>query len=167
MPIGRKPRQKPRHKPRRPTRAREGTPEPQNHNNTPPSPPEGGSSGGSIAIEETYLTTRGRRRRRRVTVDLDEVRRTLGVPGPTDRAAWNRIRELLIERVGESTFEIWLDAVGMIAVDADGALMLDGPDATSGWVRERYGGVIAECAGRAGATVRFASQAQAIAVGAR
>ena len=55
------------------------TPEPKQH---PPSPPEGGSSDESITIEETYLTDRGRRRRRRVNVNLDEVRRTLGVPGP-------------------------------------------------------------------------------------
>jgi hypothetical protein len=57
------------------------TPEPEHH---PPSPPEGGSSHESITIEETYLTDRGRRRRRRVNVNLDEVRRTLGVPGPAD-----------------------------------------------------------------------------------
>jgi hypothetical protein len=140
------------------------TPEPKEH---PPSPPEGGSSDQSITIEETYLTDRGRRRRRRVNVDLDEVRRTLGVPGPADHASWERIRMLLVERVGGSTFDIWLDAVQMVAVDTDGALVLDGPDGTRGWVRERYGGVIADCAGRAGGTVRFASEAQAFAVGAR
>jgi hypothetical protein len=141
------------------------TPEPKQH---PPSPPEGGSSHESITIEETYLTDRGRRRRRRVNVNLDEVRRTLGVPGPADHAAWQRTRELLVERVGESTFEIWLDAVGMVAVDTDdGALVLDGPDGTRSWVRERYGGVIADCAELAGATVRFASEAQVVAVGAR
>jgi hypothetical protein len=140
------------------------TPEVKEH---PPSPPEGGSSDQSITIEETYLTDRGRRRRRRVNVDLDEVRRTLGVPGPADHASWERIRMLLVERVGGSTFDIWLDAVQMVAVDTDGALVLDGPDGTRGWVRERYGGVIADCAGRAGGTVRFASEAQAFAVGAR
>jgi hypothetical protein len=144
------------------------TPEPQNQNTTPPSPPEGGSSHESITIEETYLTDRGRRRRRRVNVNLDEVRRTLGVPGPADHAAWQRTRELLVERVGESTFEIWLDAVGMVAVDTDdGALVLDGPDGTRGWVCERYGAVIAGCAELAGATVKFASEAQVVAVGAR
>jgi hypothetical protein len=102
-----------------------------------------------------------------VNVNLDEVRRTLGVPGPADHAAWQRTRELLVERVGESTFEIWLDAVEMLAVDTDGALVLDGPDGTRGWVRERYGGVIAGCAELAGATVKFASEAQVVAVGAR
>ncbi len=140
------------------------TPEPKEH---PPSPPEGGSSDQSITIEETYLTDRGRRRRRRVNVNLNEVRRTLGVPGPADHAAWEQIRQLLVERVGESTFDIWLDAVQMVAVDTDGALVLDGPEGTRGWVRERYERVIATCAGRAGGTVRFASEAQAIAVGAR
>jgi hypothetical protein len=140
------------------------TPEPKEH---PPSPPEGGSSDQSITIEETYVTDRGRRRRRRVNVNLNEVRRTLGVPGPADHAAWEQIRQLLVERVGESTFDIWLDAVQMVAVDTDGALVLDGPEGTRGWVRERYEGVIATCAGRAGGTVRFASEAQAVAVGAR
>jgi hypothetical protein len=140
------------------------TPEPKEH---PPSPPEGGSSDQSITIEETYLTDRGRRRRRRVNVNLNEVRRTLRVSGPADHAAWEQIRQLLVERVGESTFDIWLDAVQMVAVDTDGALVLDGPEGTRGWVRERYEGVIATCAGRAGGTVRFASEAQAVAVGAR
>ncbi len=139
------------------------TPEPKEH---PPAPEEG-SADQSITIEETYLTDRGRRRRRRVNVNLDEIRRTLGVPGPADHAVWERIRELLVERVGESTFDIWLDAVRMVAVDTDGALVLDGPEGTRSWVRERYGRVIADCAERAGGTVRFASEAQAVAVGAR
>jgi hypothetical protein len=56
----------------------------------------------------------------------------------------------------------------MVAVDTDdGALVLDGPDGTRGWVRERYGAVIAGCAELAGATVKFASAAQVVAVGAR
>jgi hypothetical protein len=100
----------------------------------------------------------------------DEVCRTLGVPGPADHAAWQQTRELLVERVGESMFAIWLDAVGMVAVDTDdGALVLvlDGADGTRGWVRERYGAVIAGCAELAGATVKFASEAQVVAVGAR
>ena len=65
-------------------------------------------------------------------------------------------------------FDIWLDAVRVVAVDTDdGALVLDGPDGTRGWVRERYGAVIADCAELAGATVKFASEAQVVAVGTR
>ena len=47
----------------------------------PPSPPEGGSPPDSILIEETYVTAHGRKRRRAVRIDLDEVRRGLGLPG--------------------------------------------------------------------------------------
>ena len=47
----------------------------------PPSPPDGGSSPDSILVEEAYVTARGRKRRRLVRVDLDEVRRGLGLPG--------------------------------------------------------------------------------------
>jgi len=100
-------------------------------------------------------------------VNLDEVRRTLGAPGPADHAALGTDPRASVERVGESTFDIWLDAVRMVAVDTDGALVLDGPEGTRRWVRERYGNVIADCAERAGGTVTFASEAQAVAVGAR
>jgi len=102
-----------------------------------------------------------------VTVSLEEVRRTLGVPGPGDHAAWEQVRELLIERVGRSAFEIWLTDVQIVAVDAEGALLLDAGGELRCWVRQRYGGVIAECATRANAAVRFASEAQSVAMAAQ
>jgi len=83
----------------------------------PPSPPAGGSSPDEILVEEAYVTERGRKRRRLVRVDLDAVRRGLGLPVLADRDAWGRIRARLRETVGESMFEIWLDPLELIAVD--------------------------------------------------
>ena len=83
-PFLRKPRQKPRHKPRHetpPLNARAGR-EPQNPRTQkdPPTPLWHESSSGSMLVEECYVTDRGRTRRRKVNVDLDEVRRGLGLP---------------------------------------------------------------------------------------
>jgi hypothetical protein len=102
-----------------------------------------------------------------VTVDLEAVRRTLGVPGAADLATWARIRRSLLALVGESTFAIWLEGIDVIAVDADAALVLDIPQGTRGWVTARFGRAIEGCAERAGRTVRFASEVQAAAGGAR
>jgi hypothetical protein len=143
--------------------------EPQNQRTKehPPNPPQGGRSENSITIEQTYTTGRGRRRSRRVNVNLDEVRRTLGVPGPSDHADWERIRELLVEAVGESTFAIWLEPVELIAIDADGALVLHAPPELRGWLQERFGRVVAQAAERAGRATRMADVAQSAAMGAR
>jgi hypothetical protein len=72
--------------------------EPQNQRTKdhPPNPPQGGLSENSITIEETYTTGSGRKRHRRVNVNLDKVRRRLGVPAPSDHADWERIRKLLV-----------------------------------------------------------------------
>ena len=86
----------------------------------PPSPPEGGSPPDAIFVEETYVTARGRKRRRSVRVDLDEVRRRLGIPDVADRDDWEQIRKRLRELVGDSTFEIWLEPLELIAIDSDG-----------------------------------------------
>jgi DnaA N-terminal domain len=143
--------------------------EPQNQRTKehPPDPPQGGRSENSITIEQTYTTGRGRRRSRRVNVNLDEVRRTLGVPGPSDHADWERIRELLLEAVGESTFAIWLEPVELIAIDPDGALVLHAPPELRGWLQERFGRVVAQAAERAGRATRMADLAQSAAMGAR
>ena len=93
----RKPRRKrgrkPRQKARRPTRAGR---EPQNPGTPggPPTPLAGGRPTRSMMIEQTYITDRGRRRRRMVAVDLDAVRRGLGIP-TADRCDWQWIRDLL------------------------------------------------------------------------
>ena len=128
-----------------PTRARERNPRTKEPKNTP-NPPQGGRSENSITIEETYATGSGRKRHRRVNVNLDEVRRTLGVPGPSDHADWSRIRKLLAEAVGESTFAIWFEPVELIAIDPDGSLVLHAPPGLRGWLQARFGLVVAQAA---------------------
>ncbi|MGB0096448.1 MAG: DnaA N-terminal domain-containing protein, partial [Solirubrobacteraceae bacterium] len=142
--------------------------EPQNQRTEehPPNPPEGGRSDNSITIEETYTTGSGRKRHRRVNVNLDEVRRTLGVPTACDHADWKRIRTLLAEAVGEGTFAIWLEPVELIAIDADGALVLHAPPELRGWLQERFGRVVAQAAERAGRATRMADVTRSTAMGA-
>jgi hypothetical protein len=133
----------------------------------PPSPPAGGSSPDEILVEEAYVTARGRKRHRLVQVDLDSVRRGLGLPVLPDRDAWDRIRVGLRDAVGDSTFEIWLDPLELIAVDTTDALVISAPPATCSWVRSRYAGVLTRCAEREGRALRLADEPErrAFAVG--
>ena len=126
----------------------------------PPSPPERGSSRDSIVVEEKYVTARGRTRRRAVRIDLDEVRRGLGLPGAGDRSDWAQVRKRLRELVGESMFEIWLEPLELIAIDASGTLVIDAPPATCSWLRHRYDRVIARCGEEASRALRFAEEAE-------
>jgi hypothetical protein len=138
-----------------------GGKEPQNPKaEYPPSPPEGGSPPDSIVIEQTYRTASGRRRSRAVRVDLAEVRRGLGLPAREDRAGWERIRSMLLEAVGESTFALWLEPLELIAVDRNGALVMAAPADTVSWVRDRFGRIIAACAERAGHELRLADESE-------
>ncbi len=77
-----------------------------------------------------------------VRVDLDEVRRGLEIPTAADRRDWQQIRELLEATVGESTFEIWLEPVELIAVDGERRLVLAAPPATAAWTSRRFGRVL-------------------------
>jgi hypothetical protein len=131
----------------------------------PPNPPAGGSSSDSILIEKTYITARGRKRRRHVRVDLDELRRGLGLSTLADRGDWERVRALLRDAVGESTFDIWLDQVELIAVDGCGVLVLAVNEQTASWVRERFGRLLADCVERTGREFRFASEPERRALG--
>jgi hypothetical protein len=124
----------------------------------PPNPPEGGSSRDAVFVEETYVTVRGRTRRRAVRIDLDDVRRGLGLPGANDRSDWDEIRKRLRALVGDSMFEIWLDPLELIAIDQSGALVVDAPPATFSWLRHRYRRVIARCAEEASRALRFAEE---------
>jgi DnaA N-terminal domain len=141
-----------------PPNARAGR-EPQNPRTHPPNPPEGAGSD-QVVIEETYLTERGRNRRRLVTVDLATVRSQLRAAGTEGRAAWEQIRELLLEAVGESTFAIWLDPLELVAVDPDGTLLVAVPEPIGGWVRTRFARVLASAADRNGRAVRFANEVE-------
>jgi hypothetical protein len=119
-----------------------------------------------MMIEQTYITDRGRRRRRLVRIDLDAVRRGLGIPTAEDRRDWRRIGELLKTKVGESQFDIWLEPVELIAIDSARKLVLAVPPESAGWTRERFGRVLAACASSVTREVRFADEPERRAVGA-
>jgi DnaA N-terminal domain len=132
----------------------------------PPNPPEGVRSQNSITIEETYTTTRGRTRSRPVNVNLDEVRRALGIPGPSDFADWARIREVLAQTVSEDTFAVWIEPVKLIAIDQHGALVLDAPPDLRSWLSGRFARLVERAAESAGRATRIADVAQSAAMSA-
>ena len=111
----------------------------------PPAPLKGEPAGRDL-VEETYATPHGRKRRRSIRVDLDEVRRHLGILGLVDRDDWEQVRDHLCELVGDSTFEIWLQPLELIAVDPVGTLVIAAPAATRGWVEQRFSRVLARAA---------------------
>jgi hypothetical protein len=118
-----------------------------------------------MIVEQVYTTERGRRRRRQVRIDLDEVRRRLGMPSTADRRDWQQIRELLQATVGESTFAIWLEPAELIAVDDERRLVVAVPASTASWTRERFGRLLTRCAERVGRELRFASEPEVHALG--
>jgi hypothetical protein len=126
----------------------------------PPNPPEGGSFGTEVFIEETYRTDRGRLRRRRVAIDVEATCSGFSMPTLADAIDWKRIRELMAARLGESQFEIWLSPLELRVVDASRALVVDVPDATRSWVRERFGRVIAGAGAEVGRVVLVADEAR-------
>ncbi|MGZ4266913.1 MAG: DnaA N-terminal domain-containing protein [Solirubrobacteraceae bacterium] len=135
--------------------------EPQNPRTIhPPNPPEGGSGAGQVLVEETYLTERGRRRRRLVAVDLTAVGERLRAAGEADLAAWEQVRAFLREAVGESTFEIWLALLELIAVDVESTLIVSTPAETVSWVTRRFGRVLDAAGGRAGRRLRVADEVE-------
>ena len=139
--------------------------EPQNpRTSDPPSPPGGGSVVDKILVEETYLTERGRTRRRPVKVDLAAVRERLAAAGAAEQAAWEQIRARLLQTVGESTFEIWLAPLELIAVDLAGSLVIDTPEATRSWAQTRFGRLLERCAADAGRAIRFAEELEHLAL---
>jgi hypothetical protein len=107
-------------------------------NNYPPNPPDGGSRTESVTIVEDFLTDRGRKRQRTVVVELDAIREQLRAASDGDLADWERIRDELKRRVGESTFEIWLAQLELAATDPGGRLVLAAPASTRSWVAERF-----------------------------
>jgi hypothetical protein len=130
--------------------------EPQNLSTFPPNPPGGGSSPGQVTVVETYLSERGRRRKRAVVVDLDVARRQLRPPGAGDRDVWAAVRGELLRMVGESTFEIWLTGLELVAVNAESQLLLSCPTGTRAWVSSRFAGALNRAASRLGHAVRVA-----------
>jgi chromosomal replication initiation ATPase DnaA len=109
-------------------------------------------------IEETYLTARGRQRRRPVRVDLDEVRRGLGLPGVADRSDWEQIRKRLRASIGESSFEVWLEPLELIAIDRTGALVIAAAPAMCSWVSDRFGRLLSRCSQAQSRELRLADE---------
>jgi hypothetical protein len=89
-------------------------------------------------------------------VDLGAVRARLRAAGGPDRAGWHVIRAMLRDAVGQSTFEIWLAPLELIAVDLDGTLVVSAPRETVGWVARRFGRVFDSAAERTGRRLRLA-----------
>jgi hypothetical protein len=94
-----------------------------------------------VTIVESYVTDRGRHRPRTITVDLDTARSELVEATAADRSDWQQIRAELHRIVGESTFEIWLAPLKLLAIDPTGCLLLSAPPATRAWVAGRFGQV--------------------------
>ena len=126
----------------------------------PPTPLKGGSPACFVVLERTYLIERGRKRKRHVRVDLDEIRRRLGLPTATDHDDWRRMRALLRAAAGESVFAIWLEPIELIAIDSQNALVIAPPSATRDWVQKRFGRLLSECAQRASRELRLADDAE-------
>ncbi|MHB8659797.1 MAG: DnaA N-terminal domain-containing protein [Solirubrobacteraceae bacterium] len=143
-----------------------GGKEPQNpRTQDPPNPPAGGSPPHSVVIEQCYVTERGRRRRHPIRIDLDEVRRGLERPAPSDDADWERIRALLLAALGESTFSIWLEPLELIAIDGARTLVVAAPAATSSWITKRFGRLLSARADSVGRALRFAGEPERLAFG--
>jgi DnaA N-terminal domain len=126
----------------------------------PPSPPCRGQDTDSILVEDTYVTERGRKRRRLVPVDLAAVRARLAAGSEADRTAWEQVRMPLLQTVGESTFEIWLERLELIAVDDRGTLIVSAPDATVSWIRQRFGRLLNRAAEAVGRPLRMADEVE-------
>jgi chromosomal replication initiation ATPase DnaA len=92
------------------------------------------------------------------------VRERLAAPGAAEQAAWEQIRARLLQTVGESTFEIWLAPLELIAVDLAGSLVIDTPDATRSWVQTRFGRLLERCAVEARRAVRIAEELERLAL---
>jgi DnaA N-terminal domain len=93
-----------------------------------------------------------------VAVDLGTVRERLRAAEEEDLAAWEQVRALLPEAVGESTFEIWLAPLALIAVDLEGTLIVSVPAETIGWVARRFGRILDGAARRAGRGLHIADE---------
>ena len=92
------------------------------------------------------------------------MRERLAAAGAAEQAAWEQIRARLLQAVGESTFEIWLAPLELIAVDLAGSLVMDTPDATRSWVQTRFGRLLDRCAVEAGRAIRFAEELERLAL---
>jgi len=85
-------------------------------------------------------------------------------PGPADDLDWQRMRQQLAERLGESMFEIWLEPIVLRAVDRDDTMILVAPQEMRAWVDQRYRSVIDGAARMAGRRARIADAVESAAI---
>ena len=88
------------------------------------------------------------------------MRAGLAAGGEADRTAWEHVRTLLLQTVGESTFEVWLERLELIAVDGRGTLIVSAPDATVSWIRQRFGRLLNRAAQGVGRPLRIADEVE-------
>ena len=67
------------------------------------------------------------------------------VPDPDHHPAWHRIRSELRQAVGDDTWHLWLEPLKAGALEGR-TLTVEAPDATRGWVEERFGRLLQTCA---------------------
>jgi hypothetical protein len=91
-------------------------------------------------------------------VDLGAVRARLRAAGGADRAAWEQIRAVLLDVVGESAFEIWLAPLELLAVDLQDTLVVSARPETVGWIARRFGRILDTAAERAELRLRVAHE---------
>ena len=65
---------------------------------------------------------------------------------------------MLMDDVGESTFEIWLAPLELLAIELEDALVVSAPRETVGWVTRRFGRILDSAAGRVGRRLRVADE---------
>ena len=88
------------------------------------------------------------------------MRAGLAAGSEADRTAWEQVRALLLQTVGESTFEIWLEPLELIAVDDRSTLIVSAPDATVSWIRQRFGRLLNRAAQGVGRPLRIADDVE-------
>jgi hypothetical protein len=99
-------------------------------------------------------------RRREVTVDLDELRRSLRPPGTGDLTDWQHMREHVAGGLEASLLAKWIDPLELVGIDGDGTLLLACPERMAGWVSDRYLPLIERCAAARGRAARIAERSQ-------
>ena len=139
-------------------------PKPQNQGR--PAQPPGRGEPALLDRRRGDVCHRSRPQVRRATrIDLDEVRRRLAIPSVADRNDWEQIRKRVREVVGDSTFEIWLEPLQLIAIDPVGVLVIAAPATTNSWVETRFGRLLARSGEQESRAVRFADEPERQAFG--
>jgi DnaA N-terminal domain len=99
-----------------------------------------------------------------VRIDVEAIGRGLTQPSAELCDAWLQARRLMLRAAGQSTFDIWLAPLELIAVDSKGALVVIAPALPLSWVHKRFGPLIANACQSCGQRMRFASPSERLAI---